>query len=261
MAETRVALADVLELLRWLAAGLSERGLSLRVDDATGASLLDDRSQPVPQETALAFDDGSRWLIALGDPSEARVRENDAREDERRRLANQVHDSIAQTLTSLAIHAEVLSGVIQHGIEETRVMAQRLRPPELQSGGLEAALRSLLASTRNVDGRVQGKRNPRDSGTPEREALALYRLVETLLEPAAAAREPWQVNVTTTCKDNGELQLEVDIRGECEPLGLASTRTLGEPIEAMGGRVVLVTSATHRTVVRAYLPCTPRDRS
>jgi signal transduction histidine kinase len=258
-AETSVALADVLELLRWLVAGLHERGLSLRVADADGQSLLGEPAQLAPREIALPLSNGTALTIGLVDESAVRLREHDAREDERRRLANQIHDSIAQTLTSLAIHAEVLSGVIQHGIEETRMMVQRLRPPELAGGGLEAALRALLAQTRNVEGRVQSKRNAREPVAPEREALALYRLVETLLEPAALASEPWQVQITTTCKGVGELQLEVDIHGECEPLGLASTRELGEPIEAMGGRVVLVSSGARRTVVRAYLPCA-RDR-
>src|SRR5690242_7139029 len=101
MAETSVELADVLELLRWLAAGLGQRGLLLRVDDAAGNSLLDYRSLPVAHEKTLRLADGGALAIALSDYSEGRVREHDAREDERRKLANQVHDSIAQTLTSL----------------------------------------------------------------------------------------------------------------------------------------------------------------
>jgi len=82
-------------------------------------------------------------------------------EDERRRIARELHDGVGQTLTALKNDlVRIASGrsrppagelraaveLASVALEETRQVSRRLRPPVLDDLGLEAALRSLARS-------------------------------------------------------------------------------------------------------------------
>ncbi len=89
-----------------------------------------------------------------------------AQEQERRRLALELHDQSSQTLTALALHAQVLDDLLvadaapppallsqqvkqvsrlaERTMSELRHVAEQLRPPVLDDLGLEAALRWLV---------------------------------------------------------------------------------------------------------------------
>lgn len=292
-------LSDVLELMGWLDAVLSARGVGLLVKDERGetlfvASTLAPAFEPGSklglrerlaqddarvlagervecthetastrhqcQQISLQLTCGARLIVGLVTESapielEPRTQQRqlyDAREDERRRLATQMHDTLAQTLTSLSMHAEVLSGVIQHGIEEARLMLHRLRPPELASSGLEAALRSLLIHTK-AEGRVLSERNPVEERLTEVQSLGLYRMVEALLEPAPRGDAPWHVQVLITSPARQQIQLEVHVAGERLVIDRVRARALAEPIESVGGRFEVLSHSPGRAVVRATL--------
>lgn len=88
-------------------------------------------------------------------------------EDERRRLARELHDGIGQNLTALKHHLAQLEGElpIEHRgrmqaaialchetLEDTREMSRLLRPPILDDLGLEPALRWLVRSVAEAAG-------------------------------------------------------------------------------------------------------------
>jgi len=297
------ALTDVLELVRWLDAGLAARGAALVVKDERGEPLfvgstlaaafepgstlgLRERmacdeprvlsGQSVEcthdaggvrrscQQRSLQLTCGARLIVGLvheapllgPEPRSLLGELYEAREDERRKLATQMHDTLAQTLTSLSMHAEVLSGVIQHGIEEARLMLHRLRPPELAGSGLEGALRALLTKTR-VEGRLLSERNPRDHHVTEAQALGLYRMVEMLLDPALEVEPSWYVQIAITPIGDRELQLEVHVVGERMGLDPGRLRAIAEPVAAIGGRMQLVSHDGARAVIRALVPQAP----
>jgi signal transduction histidine kinase len=212
------------------------------------------------QQTSLQLTCGARLIVALvadapalaPEPSSQQRQLYEAREDERRKLATQMHDTLAQTLTSLSMHAEVLSGVIQHGVEEARLMLHRLRPPELVSSGLEAALRSLLSEVR-AEGRFLSERNPIEHKLSESQALGLYRMVEVLLEPALHANPAWHVQISITVPAAHQIQLEVHVSGERLGLDAVRLRMLAEPVEAIGGHIQAVSHDVNRAMVRAFV--------
>jgi signal transduction histidine kinase len=295
-----VALTTVLELVRWLDAGLAASGAALVVKDERGETLfvgcaLSDAFEPGSslglrerlgwdearvlsgqsvecvheaggvrrhcRQTVLQLTCGARLIVGL--ISEAPLLDPEprsqlrllyeAREDERRKLATQMHDTLAQTLTSLSMHAEVLSGVIEHGIEEARLMLQRLRPPELGGGGLEPALRALLAKTR-VEGRLLSDRNPSEHPVREPHALGLYRMVEVLLEPALKADPAWYVQLTITPSGQDELQLEAHVVSEHLVLDSTRLQAVAEPVDAVGGRVQIVSHDGAHALLRGIVP-------
>lgn len=86
-----------------------------------------------------------------------------AHEAERRQVALELHDQIGQSLTALALHAEVLSrrltaaavdpqtveraarlgALVQDALREVQSLSRQLRPPLLDDAGLIAALKAL----------------------------------------------------------------------------------------------------------------------
>ena len=92
----------------------------------------------------------------------------EVQEEERRRLARDLHDDVGQALTALKIQLESLArpGVelaarsrvdecvdtVQHTLERVRQLSLSLRPPQLDDLGLAAALRSHLDRQARVAG-------------------------------------------------------------------------------------------------------------
>jgi two-component system sensor histidine kinase UhpB len=79
----------------------------------------------------------------------------EVQEDERRRLARDLHDDVGQALTALKIQLESFArsggaridecvDTVQHTLERVRQLSLSLRPPQLDDLGLAAALRSHL---------------------------------------------------------------------------------------------------------------------
>src|SRR5919108_2449628 len=87
----------------------------------------------------------------------------EVQEEERRRLARDLHDDVGQALTALKIQLESLSrsggakvdecvDTVQHTLERVRQLSLSLRPPQLDDLGLAAALRSHLDRQARVAG-------------------------------------------------------------------------------------------------------------
>ena len=91
----------------------------------------------------------------------------EVQEDERRRLARDLHDDVGQALTALKIQLESLArpgelagrarfeeciDTVQHTLERVRQLSLSLRPPQLDDLGLAAALRSHLDRQARVAG-------------------------------------------------------------------------------------------------------------
>ena len=94
-----------------------------------------------------------------------------AREEERRRLRNDLHDGVGPSLAAIALQADVLATrlageetadqatMIRDRLRETvadvRAVSHGLRPPILDQIGLSAALRQLVASLEPIVGEAQ----------------------------------------------------------------------------------------------------------
>lgn len=141
-----------------------------------------------------------------------------AHEDERQRIARELHDDTGQVLTLLLIRLKLLEsqpgaeaiapqltelrGIVTSAIDQVRRLALNLRPPAIDQLGLYPSLRSLVTTFRESTSIETTLRLPRARVTlgPER-TLAIYRVVQEALTNAAKHARAQRVTVTLSVKE------------------------------------------------------------
>jgi two-component system sensor histidine kinase UhpB len=199
-----------------------------------------------------------------------------AQEAERRRISQELHDEVGQTMTAVLLSLkrsaddapEPLRGELQQAqeitresLDEVRRLVRRLRPGVLEDLGLVSALTSLATEFSTHTGlRVV---RAFEAGLPELDGqteLVLYRVAQEALTNAARHAEAGRVEVSLRRAD-GAVVLAVDDDGR--GCGVAPE---GAGIRGMRERALLVgatldiTSAPSGTRIRLTVP-DPRKQS
>lgn len=199
-----------------------------------------------------------------------------AQEDERRRIADNIHDDSIQAVVAVGMRLELLGrrvddpdtaamlGRLRADIGEAtarlRALLFELRPRELDEPDLGAALRAYLEVIRREEGlayRVDGD----GSDMPHTLRVLLFRLAQEALVNVRKHADARRVAVALTKSGGGwELMVADDGRG-LDPavalrprpghLGLPAMR---ERVEAVGGRLDLTSPAAGGTVLTVWLP-------
>jgi signal transduction histidine kinase len=170
-----------------------------------------------------------------------------AADADRRRIERELHDGVQQDLVGLAVKLQQARGLVdsdpaaagvlvdemrgdvQESLDRLRSLAQRIHPPQLEAGGLRAALRSAAASA-GVRVRIDVGAN----GVYPQEVSATVYLC------CVAALERFHDRTTaaiTVREENGTLAFEVvadDAGLETADEGLTAMR---DRVEAFGGRL------------------------
>jgi two-component system, NarL family, sensor histidine kinase UhpB len=193
----------------------------------------------------------------------------DAQEQERRALAQELHDDMGQTLTALRTHAQIIRQ--QHAADtdacvlsartildlagrlydSTHRIMRRLRPRALDELGLAGALTSSIESAglemMGID--VHTELCDDLEGVEDAVAVAVYRLLQEALTNVArhsGARNVW-IRLSLETRPEGEaaggeiLGLSVEDDGRGMPEAMLDKDRLGllgaqERVEALGGR-------------------------
>lgn len=200
-----------------------------------------------------------------------------AHEDERCRLARELHDDITQRLACLAIDASLLerrpaggrdqradSASIQQGLarlsEDVHALSYRLHPSILDDLGLPAALQAEcdeFSARESVPVHFSHVGLP--AKTPQEAALCLYRVAQAALRNVARHARASGVEVSLQ-RHNGGLQLAVvddgvgfdPVQQPHRPsIGHASMR---ERVHLVGGRLEIESEPGHGTTVLAWIP-------
>jgi two-component system, NarL family, sensor kinase len=204
-------------------------------------------------------------------------------EQERRRLAGEIHDGISQRIVSLFFHLSAAADAIPGApgeaaeqvalaqelaaaaLDETRSAIAGLRPPILDDLGLAASLESLAHSFPQLDVQV--------SATHQRLAehveTAIYRTAQEALQNAAKHASAHSVRVRLfPQRDKMVLEVADDgagfdpaalptgwqAGGGPSGFGLAGMR---ERAELLGGRLDLSSAPGRGTTVRLTVPLSP----
>lgn len=211
-----------------------------------------------------------------------------AQEDERKRIARELHDETSQSLAALAMRLKVSKGWIQRDpqkaeelLEESKDEAVRmmkelhnivyhLRPTLLDDLGLVPALR-WLAESRDwkapIDIEVRG--NWSKGRIDTQVETTLYRIGQEAITNAAKYSQATRLLIDFQVK-NAEANLIIEDNGKGfiwrensfedergkKPLGLAG---MIERASLVGGRVEIRSEVNHGTIVEAVIPLPQED--
>ncbi len=208
--------------------------------------------------------------------------------NERRRLAQELHDGAQQRLAALLLKVDACQAVVgdanpalftcleevaselQGLMREMRSTVRVLHDSELNGRSLADALRALVSHRANETGlRIRLEVEPlRREGLAPQTAQTLLRFVrEALSNTQKHARasevivrlEPWDGDtVRLSVADNGRGTIPANSQGEkpSEGFGLLSLR---EQVEALGGSFGLDSTPNHGTTVWAVIPAAEVD--
>jgi two-component system sensor histidine kinase UhpB len=208
-----------------------------------------------------------------------------AAEEERKRIARELHDETAQLLAALLIRIRVVKKAgdpqtvdalledmrreIGQALEGVRRFARGLRPPALDELGLIPAIESHVRSIREIteiDLTLDADAAAGDELPPEA-SLAVYRIVQegmsNVVRHSGATRAAVRVvrepdRLVVTVEDDGHGFDVPAVRAAGRGLGLFG---MGERAAYLGGRVDVQSTPGTGTRVRAEIPLGDADAS
>lgn len=198
-----------------------------------------------------------------------------AREDERSRLARELHDELGALLTAAkldvarlkrgmgALTPDVdervrhLNSTIDQGISLKRRIVEDLRPSSLSNLGLVAAL-DIQAREFAVRTGIRVNQRLEDVALAEVEQMTVYRVVQESLTNIAKYAGASEVTLTLQA-DASRVRVSVEDNGngfDCLRVANTSHGLTGMRyrVEAAGGELRVVSAIGHGTLIEAWLP-------
>jgi PAS domain S-box-containing protein len=195
-----------------------------------------------------------------------------AQEDERTRVARELHDSLGGTLTSLTLFAAILEKElaspterervrgyrtrVEDAITEVRSLVSSLRPPELDEG-LGSAIRRLVSDAEDGGPRIEFEDGAGEAQLAPAVVATLYRVVQEALANALHHAEAHVISITITeADDKVSVIVEDDGKGfdpEVLPNGHFGVIGMRERA-ALVGTLTVDSAPGHGTVVRIEVP-------
>lgn len=208
-----------------------------------------------------------------------------AQEDERRRIAREIHDGPAQSMTNVVLKAELceklagvnfekaidqlksLKGIVRECLKEVRRIIYDLRPMSIDDLGLQPTLEKYIENFSReyclkVDLIIRGNVNRIKD---ENIVLAIFRVIQESLNNirkhseatyAQVQIESNDNNVTLRIKDDGKgfdvSSLNQDNRNENSGFGLLGMK---ERVELLEGSFYIDSIIGSGTTIRIQLPC------
>jgi signal transduction histidine kinase len=225
-------------------------------DEAIGVIAAHDKQGPDPrfgdEDLRLAEIFAGRAAVAVElrqrVARDALERVLSAQEDERRRLARELHDETGQALTSILLglrgleeakDPEVLRDavaevreLVRSTLQDVRRLAVELRPTALDDFGLVPAVERLTDSFAEQTGMVvEFVPNVPDGRLPSDVETALYRIVQESLTNVVKHARAGHVSVVLTQKDSA-----VSVVVEDDGVGFEPGRVRGDGIGLVGMR-------------------------
>ena len=203
-----------------------------------------------------------------------------SKEDERKRIARELHDDMGPSLTAVIINLQLLLttsdadkilrritdtvDLVDRMIERIRDLSLALRPPLIDELGLVAALSGYLESEAERTGIVIDLKSAQVARElpPEIEITA-FRVVQEAVTNVIRHADATRAEVTVQ-QQNGRLELIVEDNGRGFNVGdtmeqAAAGKALGllgmqERVDMQGGEVVIESTPGKGTVIRASMP-------
>jgi signal transduction histidine kinase len=204
------------------------------------------------------------------------MRLEDAQEEERRRIAADIHDDPIQVISAADLRAqrlarqisdpqlrgevEALQATLAQSVERLRHLLFELRPPSLDREGLVAALRAYVSGREGPDVVIEDEL----PGEPAPDIRALlFRIAQEALTNAWKHSGAKRVTVSVVAEEGGIRLRIVDDGGGFDAAapppdhGHIGLPTMVERAELAGGRCQIESQPGGGTTVDAWLPLGP----
>jgi signal transduction histidine kinase len=234
------------------------------------------------QEARMAAEDAARQIAERERRLQDLVRRLQvAQEEERRRVAYEIHDGLAQVATSAHQHLQTFADyhspdslserealertveLVQRTVREARRLIAGLRPTVLDDFGLAQALRLEVEAFRGEGWQVTYDEDVGDTRLPSQIETALFRVAQEALTNIRkhAGRAPVSVSL-----DKQDDSVRLEVRDWGRGFGAAVTKERPRPGERVGllsmqervallrGRCVVKSQPGHGTQVIAEVP-------
>lgn len=205
------------------------------------------------------------------------------REEDRTRIARELHDQIGQLLTALRIEilgvathppdrpeelvekARCMSEIVNSTIQSVREICAELRPAMLDDLGLCVAIAWHAKEFEKRTGITCKLASPEEVELDSARSTAVFRIVQEALTNVVRHAQATRVQIAMERKD-GVFELEVVDNGrgiDCQEisrgtsLGLLGIR---ERVQVFGGQAEISGAPGQGTSVRVRIPCTPTPR-
>ena len=172
-----------------------------------------------------------------------------AQEDERRRIARELHDEVGQGLTALLLELSQLSERAPRSLRQpltqllertrdsltdVRRIAQRLRPDVLEELGLSAALNALFSEFTDLTGLPVHRHGQVPPHLPRESELVIYRIAQESLTNVTRHADASKVEFSLDTSDHGDVRMTITDDGH----GISAPE--GGGIRGMRERALLV---------------------
>ncbi|MFB8000187.1 HAMP domain-containing sensor histidine kinase [Streptomyces sp. NPDC056002] len=201
-----------------------------------------------------------------------------AQEGERRRIAQELHDEVGQSMTAILLSLERAASeadeplrgelrqaqeITRGSLDEVRRLVRRLRPGVLDDLGLISALTSLTSQIATHTGlRVRRSFDPDLPALDQQTELVLYRVAQEALTNAARHAEADGVEVSLHHTEAAVvLAVTDDGRGTGVPHEGAGIRGMRERALLIGATLDLTSQPKAGTQVRLTVPIPRKPRS
>jgi signal transduction histidine kinase len=183
-------------------------------------------------------------------------------EDERKRIARELHDEAGQVLTAVKIELELegkteAGALVGRALSQVRDLSNLLRPAALDDLGLVDALRALVddfASRTRIH--VAMNLDAATRRLPPDVEVVIYRVVQEALTNVARHAKATDVDVRVVIEP-GEVRISIEDNGRGMPvdasphLGWLGMR---ERVTALGGHLAIGVGAAHGVRLDAQIP-------
>jgi len=196
-----------------------------------------------------------------------------AHEDERRRLARELHDDISQRLARVAIDAARLESLDSHAAaslsahdelvrlsEDVHALSYRLHPSILDDLGLAEALKAECEQvSRQQALRIDVELHEVPDALPRDVALCIFRVAQEALRNVARHAQA-SVAMVTLAPDGGGLLLAVTDNGVGFDIEASQSRpslgraSMSERVRVLGGRLGIRSVSGKGTILSAWVP-------
>lgn len=218
----------------------------------------------------------SQWTHPERHSSELSSQLIQAQEQERSRIAEEVHDEALQSMIATAIQLELLATRLQDAqhlalveaaarsagmaIGQLRALLVELSPPSPGSGGLVGSLREYIRRYEGLEGPVVHLDASLEHEPSPAEAAVLFRIAREALANTHKHAKAHTVTVAVSERGRG-LELVVaddgvgfDLDGLTDLPGHLGLASIAERARAAGGWVVIDARPGLGTEVRAWIP-------